>query len=386
MTRRTVELVERRTRLVRLPRAEIDFLLGRAKHLIEVVPTFENRAYRLTARGYIGFLDGPTTRYAIAPKIPWPNMGIVLGLPARHAGLATDTEVEPEGGLLGALATAFADRLEEVVRTGLVPGYNEAQAVSTFLRGKLRTADQMRDVAARAFPDRFHTDEPVFDLHTPWNRVPKATASALLRRVGLPEAIRRRVEAAAVPLAVVPDIPASDADFATARAEPRVAAYRPLLDVCRLILNGLNAAHPDGPDGGAFLIDLGRAFERYLTAALERELTTRSGWTVEAQPRINLDSYELQPDIVIRENGAPRAVLDAKWKTATPEAPDLHQILSYAALTGSPHVGLVYPGSEYGRAEFPTPDGRVRVSIFRMRVVGSARKLERSLHRLARSL
>ena len=387
MTRRTISLVERRTRVVKLPRAEVDFLLGHARNIIEVTPTFERRVYRLTARGHVGFIDGPQLRYAIAPKIPWPNLCMLLGLASDRGGDVAGAETaEPEGGLLGAFATEFADQLDEVVRVGLVAGYGEAEAVSTFLRGKLRTADQMRDVAARAFPDRFHIDEPVFDLHTPWNRVPKATASALLRRGGLPEAIRRRVEASALPLATVPDVPATEADFTAALSEPRVAAYRPLLEVCQLILNGLNVANPLGTAGGAFLIDLGRAFERYLTTALVLAFTERPGWVVDEQPRYTLGETDLQPDIVVRYNGSPRAVLDAKWKTATPEAGDLHQILAYATLTGADHVGLVYPGVKYGRAHCTTPDGRVRVSIFRLRVVGSADDLERSVGRLARAL
>ncbi|MBN9117810.1 MAG: hypothetical protein J0I06_01350 [Planctomycetes bacterium] len=381
MTRRTVALVERRTRAVKLPRAEVDFLLGHARNVIEVSPTYEPRVYRLTARGHVGFIDGPGARYAIAPKIPWPNLRMLLGLAPDPAETA-----EPTGGLLGALAVAFADRLEDVVRGGLVAGYGETETVTTFLRGKLRTADQMRDVAARAFPDRFHVNEPSFDLHTPWNRVPRAAASALLRRGGLSEAIRRRVEAAAAPLAPVPDVPATDADFVAALAEPRAASYRPLLEVCRLVLNGLNAANPLGTDSGAFLVDLGRAFERYLTAALGRALAERTGWAVDEQPRFSLGETDLQPDIVVRVNGAPRVVLDAKWKTANPEASDLHQILAYATLTGSEHVGLVYPGLKYGRGHLTTPDGRVRVSIFRLRVIGSEAKLARSVWRLARSL
>jgi 5-methylcytosine-specific restriction enzyme subunit McrC len=382
VTRRTVALVERRMRVVKLPRAEVDFLLTNGRNVIEVVPTFERHVYRLTARGFVGFLDGPAARYAIAPKVPWPNLRMLLGL-GQVVGAAG---AEPEGGLLGAVALEFAEQLDEVVRTGLVAGYGEMNSVSPFLHGRLRTADQMRDSAARAFPDRFHVEESLLNLHTAWNRVPKAAASALLRRAELPEPIRRRVEGSARPLATVPDVPATDTDFTAAYAEPRAAAYRPLLDVCRLILSGLNAANPFGTDGRAFLIDLGRAFERYFASALGQALADKPAWTVEAHPSFSLGGIDLQPDVLVSENGTPRAVLDAKWKTADPEPADLHQILAYATLTGTDRVGLVYPGTKYGRAHLETPDGRVRVSIYRACVIGSARCVSRSMARIARSL
>ncbi|QJW93518.1 5-methylcytosine restriction system specificity protein McrC [Frigoriglobus tundricola] len=384
MRRRTVPLTERRTREVKLPRADANFLLAHARHLIDVVPTFEPRTYRLTPRGYVGFLDGPTTRFVIGPKFPWPNVRMLLGLSAETGAASADPTV-PDGGLLAVLATAFAERLEAVVRTGLVAGYGEAQTVSPFLRGKLRTADQMRDAAARAFPDQFHIDEPVFDLHTPWNRVPKATAGALLRH-DLPAAIRRRVEAAVSPLAVLPDGRLGEADLAAALAEPRAASYRPLLDLCRLLLDGLACADPLGAGSGAFLVDLGRAFEWYLTDSLVRAFEPLSEWRVEAQPTFALGRVQFQPDILIRTNGVPRTVLDAKWKTATLDPTDLHQVLAYAALTGAERVALVYPGKFDERTHFTTPDGRVRVSVYRLRVTGPAEELARSVAKLARSV
>lgn len=383
MKRRVVPLIERRTRPVRLPRDEAVFLMAHARHVVEVAPTAERGVYKLTPRGFVGFLDGPTVRYTIGPKIPWPNLCLLLGLAPDAGGAA----VEPDGGLLAVLATAFAERLEAVARAGLVAGYGERSTVSPFLRGKLRTADQMRDAAGRAFPGHFHIDEPVFDLVTPWNRVPKATATALLR-CALPRALRQRIETAALPLAILPDEVATDADFAAARAEPRAAEYAPLLDVCRIVLDGFRAADALAAGAGAFLLDLGRAFERYLTAAVGRAATGRAGWTVIAQPTYPVGPTDLQPDIVIERDGAPWAVLDAKWKTAkpVPDADDLHQIIAYASVTGADRVALVYPGSADDRLHFITPGRRVRVSLFRLRVVGTAADLADSIKELADSL
>jgi 5-methylcytosine-specific restriction endonuclease McrBC regulatory subunit McrC len=282
------------------------------------------------------------------------------------------------------LATAFVERLEGVVRAGLVAGFGQVWSVSPFLRGKLRTAAQIRDAGTRATPNRFHVDETVFDLHTPWNRVPRATLSGLLRRGSeLSAPLRQRLEAAGVPLAAIPDQPATEADFAAALAEPRAAAYRPLLDVCRLILDGLSCADPLGTGTGAFLIDLGRAFERYLAAGLEREFATRAGWAVVCSPSFPIGPTDLRPDVLLMKDKEPWAVLDAKWKTANPEADDLHQVLAYATLTGAARVALVYPGKSDDLAHFATPGRRVRVSLYRLRVIGTADQLAQGIAKLA---
>src|SRR5438552_4042183 len=102
MTRRTLDLVERRTREVRLRRAEVDFLLAPARNVIDVVPGFRRGAYRLTPRGFVGFLDGPSVRFAIRPKVPWASLLLLLGL--ESAAAPAGEPVEPGAELLAGLA------------------------------------------------------------------------------------------------------------------------------------------------------------------------------------------------------------------------------------------------------------------------------------------
>jgi 5-methylcytosine-specific restriction enzyme subunit McrC len=381
MNRRGVMLTERRSRPVKLPRAEANFLLTHARHIIEVIPALESRTYHLTPRGYVGFIDGPTTRYAIGPKIPWPNFRMLLSFSPAPGG----EPVEAEGGLLAVMAEEFVTQLEAISRAGLVAGYGTQRSVAPFLRGKLRTADQMRDAASGAFPDHFHVEEPVFDLYTPWHRIPKATACALLRRE-LPRTLRHRIEAATQPLAVVPEEPVMEADYIATAAEQRAAGYLPLLEVCRLILSGLTCADPLGNGESAFLIDLGRVFERYLFTSLKRALASEPEWSVEEHRAFAIGPTEVKPDILIRRDCAPSVVLDAKWKTDTTESADLHQILAYATITGAKRVGLVYPGRTDDRVQFLTPDSRVQVSLYRVRVVGTAEELAASITKLAESV
>lgn len=381
MTRRTVRLTERRTRECRLPPHEVAFLLDHARHVFEVVPSFRRGRYRLTARNHVGYFDAPTRRFAIGPKIPWPNVRMLIGLPPHTGGDA----VEPDSGLLDLLAREFAARLREVTRIGLVPGYHDRDTTAVFLRGKLRTADQMRDAAARAFPDRFHVTESVLDLNAPWNRIPRAVADALAANPELSLNVRAEVRDAALPLETVSPVPITDADFAHSLAERRVAHYAPLLTLCHTLHDGFHAASPAGTPGG-FLIDLSRAFERYLTHGLAAALSSRAAWRVAAQPEFPVGPTVLQPDILVRWRTVPWVVLDAKWKSPgpAPDATDLHQIFAYAAVTGAKHVGLVYPGRRSARRTFGVPGGDIRVSLLRVRVVGTTDECGRSLAALGR--
>src|SRR2546421_431842 len=78
--------------------------------------------------------------------------------------------VDPGSELLAVLGRELAARMAAVAKAGLVRAYREEDADSTFLRGRLRTAEQLRDAARGRTPDLFHITDTAFDLDTPWNR------------------------------------------------------------------------------------------------------------------------------------------------------------------------------------------------------------------------
>lgn len=375
MTRRTVVLVERRTRAARLRPADAAFLREHFAGVVEVTPGGRPDRFHLTARGVVGTLDAPHVRLTIRPKLPWPNLRLLLGLePFAACG-----DAPPEADLLAMLATEFADRLRDLTVAGLVRGYRDADHAAPYLRGRLRTADQLRDAASRAFPTVFHVTESAFDLDAPWNQVPKAVADALAAHPALPAAVRADVRAAAAPLEGVTAAPPTDERFAAAEREPRAGAYTSLLALCRTLRDGLAPAAAT-PGGGAFLIDLGRAFERHLATGLAGRLA--GGWSVEAHPGFPVGDTVLRPDVLLRKRGEARWVLDAKWKRPGPDAADLHQVLAYAAVAGAPRAALVYPGRRFARKVFRA--GALTVALLRLPVVGAADDVAAGLGRLAR--
>lgn len=385
MSRRIVRLVERQAREVRLPQEEVQFLRSQARHVLEVVPAFRGGMFRLMPRGIVGWFDGPSCRFAIQPKVPWPTVGMMLGFDLAPEPFGAT--IEP-GGFLDVLAREFAERLKRVSHPCFVAGYHDANAVTPFLRGKLQVSEQLRDAAHRAFPDRFHVVESHFDLDTRWNRIPRVIAEELLTSPALSPATRAEVRQATLGLGEVTVGPLTDGDFARADVDPRVAHYRPLLELCRLIHEGFASGRLLGAGNGAFLIDLARAFERYLAVGLSDRFAKWARWSVETHPDLPSGPSTLQPDILVRHSREARFVLDAKWKAPRRalEVADLHQVLAYAAVTGARDVGLIYPGRRFARRVFPIAGASIRVSLFRVRITGTSYECSRSLTRLAKTI
>jgi 5-methylcytosine-specific restriction endonuclease McrBC regulatory subunit McrC len=253
---------------------------------------------------------------------------------------------------------------------GLVRGYQEQDSESRFLRGKLRAREQIHDAARGRTPDLFRILDDAFELDKPWNRIPKAVASSLLTQPGLPPSIREQLSAALSQFAAVPDTPITEADFAAAEAEPRAAEYRDATSVCRLIREGFGSFAPEGGHP-AFLVDLGKTFERYVAQRVRSAFADRAAWTVEVQPRFPVGGLDLQPDLLVRHRGKARIVLDTKWKTPRPDPADVQQVLAYAAVTGARHAVLAYPGRSLAVRRLGSVGGGIRLSLIRFPTVGS---------------
>src|SRR5262249_46163118 len=74
MPTRLIRLTEHVPRVVRLRRADADFLLARHRGHVEVVPTGQPRHYRLTGLGYAGVIATPNCRLALRPKLSGVNL------------------------------------------------------------------------------------------------------------------------------------------------------------------------------------------------------------------------------------------------------------------------------------------------------------------------
>jgi 5-methylcytosine-specific restriction enzyme subunit McrC len=391
----TIMLKERVATECRLALADVDFLLAEHRAHIELAPTGRRGRYRLTPTGHVGTIVGPSCRFVIRPKLPIRNLFYLLDRIGSVPLVEDHTAAVPGTEVLDFLAGQLAQLLAERAAAGLHRAYAGRADQGPFLLGKLDLAAQLRDPNGRK--DQFHCQYEDFTADVPCNQIPKATAERVLGSPLLGEEARAALRRALSGFAGISTIPLDPDSYAAAAPDRLTEAYRPLLDLCRLLAEGLTA----GPAAGrtacpAFLLDMERVFECYVTQGVRRAFPPGGRYDVAVQPLfvanqplIGQPDISMRPDIVVHRTGQPVLVVDAKWKSLIGSplvTEDLYQVLAYGAALKVRRALLVYPGRRdrswtYSLARVP-----VRVEIRTLRVTGSREDCTRSLGKLGRAV
>lgn len=388
----TFVLTERRMTTCRLARQDVDFLLGVHRAYVELASAGRRGYYRLRPRGHVGTIVCPASRLLIRPKIPVESLFYLLD--PTSPVLTLPDQVTPSPGVEGLdfLACRLAGLLTERAGAGLHRAYQERVERGTFLQGQVDLTAQLRGWNGRK--DQLHCRFEEFTADVPCNQVPKATAELVLRSPllgqGVRDALRRALEA----FASVTSVAVDRDSFSTFLTDRLTEAYQPLLDLCRILVESLR---PGGQAGSlacpAFLLDMDRVFERYVTTGIVRAHQGSSRCTVAMQPLftanrpdVRLPEIQLRPDFMIMDDCRPLLVGDAKWKRL-PGSPlvtaDLYQLITYCTALGVKYGLLVYPGQRDRHWKYCLARAPLTVEIHKLRVTGNREVCARSLQRFA---
>jgi 5-methylcytosine-specific restriction enzyme subunit McrC len=369
----TIVLTERVPVLVRLAPEAADFLLAGCRHAVALAPTRRRHCYRLTPLGHVGVLPAPGVRLVVRPKLPLRNVFFMLDPEADPPAADDASRQEPAGAVLGFLAGQLARRMVERAAAGLHRGYAEGCEAGPFLRGRIDVPAQLREPRA----GQLHCIREEFTADVPCNRAPVATAERLLRSPLVGEEARATLRRALDGFPGVSPVPAPQGVAAPAE-------YRPLLDLCQLLDEAMRPGEVAGSAAGpAFLLDLGRVFERYVAAGV----AAGGRAVVRVQPTISLgesDGLLLRPDLLIERDGRATVVADTKWKRTPASTRDVYQVIAYATALGAGRAVLVYPGRRGRRRGLDA--GPIRLEMWTLDVCGTPAACRRSLRRLAARL
>lgn len=387
----TVILRERVASECRLESDDVAFLLEEHRAHVQVAPTHQPGCYRLTPAGYVGTIIGPNCRLVIQPKVPLRNLFHLLAPSVRIPLQPDRTLALPEGGALDFLSNLLAALLAERCAAGLHHAYAEREGQGPYLQGALDVAAQLREPGGRR--DRLHYRYDDFGPDVLCNQIPKAVVELLLRSPLLSAEGRDTLLGVLPAFAAVQSIPLTS-DIWGEEHVPE--SYRPLLGLCRLLFEGLQPGEGAGPvSSPAFLLDMERVFERYVTDGICRAFAG-SPHAVTVQPWVSVSeslpgqpALQMRPDMVIRYSPESLLVVDAKWKRL-PRSPlvteDIYQMLAYCAGLGARRAVLLYPGKRDRVWPYPLVHSPITVEVRTLHVTGSRRECRRSLAQLAREL
>jgi 5-methylcytosine-specific restriction endonuclease McrBC regulatory subunit McrC len=391
---RTITLTERHCTECPLGGPVIDFLLSAHGTHLRIVPTRHRSLFRVTPTRFVGVIAAPGCRLLIRPKV---SLRALFHLLDPRTELDADTEPcsgEPGVEVLWFLARRLVALLAERVAAGLHRAYAEKAGEGPFLQGRLDVAAQLREGAGRR--DVFHCRRDDFTPDVPCNQVPRATLELLLRSGLVEEPLATELSQSLRSLEGIASTVLTPEVFSRAAADRTAASYRPLLDLCRLVAEGLHpAANSGSTPGPTFLLDLERVFERYVTRGVteafagdQRRVVEQARHTA-SEPVAGQTAIELCPDVTIWQGEQVCCVVDAKWKQLPPEGrltSDVYQVLAYCAGLGTRRAVLVYPGRRDGCRTYRLPQTGIRVEVRTLRVTASAEACRRSLRRLGRGI
>lgn len=285
----------------------------------------------------------------IEPKLPVARLLFLLGY-ARNPDRWRDETVSlpTHDDLVPALAATLWRQTDRALRPGLLQGYRTVDETSSVLRGRLRETAQLSRRVGAPLPLEIRHDEYTVDIAE--NRI-LATAVDRMLRVPMIDAGSRRM---------LRHLAARFTGVTRLRPGAAVPAWRPTrlnahlrvaLRLAELVLAGVSVEAGQGEVfANAFLLDMWRVYEDFLSAALRTAIQGAYGGSVLFQGHHHLDErqrLELRPDIVWRDRtGRYAAVVDAKYK-ADEDRGDAYQMLAYCVAYGLPRGHLVYVSGDH---------------------------------------
>jgi len=326
----------------------------------------------LQVRNFVGVIQTPTgQQIEILPKVGVSSsdargkllhmLRVAHYVPAAQAYQAGLSAVDVP--LHALFVREFLASVSAVVRRGIVHGYSQIQTNHRYLKGRLLMDKNIRYNAQR--PERFYVAYEHFTPDRPENRLIR-TAIDVAMDLTDDDMAQRAARELRFAFEDVPLCEEIVRDFGRCVKDRSAVHYADALAWAKLILLGMAPLGPDGKlQAGALLFPMEKVFERFVGKCIDRTLPPELDVKEQverkslvrhcAKPR-----FKLRPDFLVSQDGSPRCVLDAKWKTVRAfdeekryglSQADLYQVYAYGHkylddVAGERHVCLIYPASD----------------------------------------
>lgn len=334
----------------------------------------QGKSIALQVVNFVGVLDTPCgTRIEILPKVATNDEDPELARKTLLKMLSVVEKLKLEQfhnsslkivkqPLFEVLITQFLTATSKLIKRGLRSQYQRIERESSFLKGQLLTAKQIRQRPGRQH--YFHVSHDIFTADRSENRL---LHSALVQVLKWTKSSNNQRLAREL-LFVFHDIEKSvdyKSDFRKWSTDRTLAHYRDIKPWCELILSQQSPITMSGSNHGvSFLFPMEVLFERYVAAKLKRQLAKPLRLTEQTQSKAltkhkDQNWFKLRPDIVVFNDKTIVSVMDTKWKVLNQNLDtgrdkynlaqsDMYQLFAYGEkyMKGKGELYLIYPKHE----------------------------------------
>jgi len=346
-----------------------DSQLALLDRLTESLPgnVIEWQRNRFRFRGYCGVIQLGDLTLEILPKIhgtesdPGKARTLLIRMLAAVQKLSlysmdTANLSFQQHVLLDVFILSFVEKLQNLLRQGMIHSYIRQENNLPVIRGKIDIAQQIKHNLCNQHRTFCKYDEFISD-NLP-NRIIKVTLTFLLR-FARSTLVQQLLEQLCGIFADVSYVFPSETDWELLHFDRTNEDWEEILKQCRWFLNGMNPDVISGREQSiCLLFAMNILFEEYIAIELKKAIADKYDVLAQKpQKKLlnNIDGQKLftmKPDIYVKDklNGKPTAILDTKWKLLSGDEKkmgvsqaDLYQMYTYAGSYDVAKVMLLYP-------------------------------------------
>lgn len=323
-----------------------------ASRLVDIVAAGSG-SYLVSPSGRVGAVRMPGLQVEV-----WPKKRVRLAHLMFLLGYAADPGFRPESidgaaydELWPVIAESFARLCERALLGGVLQGYRSVEESSIVVKGRIRSADQIRRHLGKILPLEVAYDEYVTDIAE--NQILRTALRRIRAIPGLDPRVAARLSHLDNRLDGVRIIRRGER-LPTWRPTRLNARYASALRLAELVMRNTSAQLGDGgAEIAVFVVSMWKLFEDFVSVALleairerGRQVAIQERWYFDEPRADGIRNVPMSIDLVEYEAGSPVCVYDAKYKVAAdsgryPNA-DFYQMLAYCTALGIRRAVLVY--------------------------------------------
>lgn len=346
-----------------------DSQLALLDHLTGTLPgnAIEWQRYRFRFCGYCGVLQLGDLTLEVLPKVHGTETepGKARSLLIRMLAAVQKLDLHSTGSahlnlqqhvLLDVFILSFAEKLQNLLRRGMVHTYIQQEENLQVVRGKIDIAQQVKNNLCHQHRVYCQYDEFLSDNLQ--NRIIKVTLS-YLARFARSNQVQQLLEQLCGIFADVTEVFPKDSDWERLSFDRTNQEWKEILEQCRWFLSGMNPDVISGSDQSiSLLFAMNILFEEYVAIELKKAFGHQYDVLAQKPQRKLLNHadgrkiFTMKPDLYVREKTSqlPTAILDTKWKLLNGDErkmgisqADLYQMYTYAGSYNVSKVMLLYP-------------------------------------------